>query len=132
VANNVVARFRNGRVVKGVSLDAHAQRPTFHVRPPDGDMEQVTLADLKAIFFVRSLEGDAKHEESTTLDPTDRRARGMKVVRVTFDDDEQIVGLTNHYPVTRPFFFVLPVDQQSNNLRMLVNRDALTEIELVE
>ncbi|HKK52533.1 MAG TPA: hypothetical protein VKA74_13140, partial [Myxococcota bacterium] len=69
---------------------------------------------------------------SERLDPEDRRARGMKVVRVTFEDDEQIVGLTNHYPATRPYFFVLPVDERSNNLRILVNRDAIEEIDLVE
>lgn len=132
MANNVVARFRDGRVLKGSSLDAHSRKPTFHLRSPEGEMEEVTLADLKAVFFVRSLEGDSTRDDSQEPDPTDRRARGMKIVRISFDDDEEIVGLTSHYPATRPFFFVLPVDDQSNNVRILVNRDAIEEIELVE
>lgn len=118
--------------MKGASLDAHSQKPTFHLRQAEGGMEEIELGDLKAVFFVRSLEGDAERDDSTELDPEDRRARGMKVVRVTFEDDEQIVGLTNHYPATRPRFFILPVDEKSNNLRILVNRDAIREIELVE
>ncbi len=127
--NNVVARFRDGRVLKGSSLDAHSQKPTFHLRSPDGVMEEIARSEMKAIFFVRSLDGDPDRNDSVDLDPTDRRARGMKTVRVVFEDDEVVIGLTSHYPVTRPFFFVLPVDADSNNIRILVNRDAIKEIE---
>lgn len=128
MTNNVVARFKDGRVLKGSSLDAHSHKPTFHLRPPDGPVQEVERADLKAIFFVRSLDGDAERNDRSELDPEDRRARGMKIVRVTFEDDEEIVGLTSHYPVTRQYFFVLPVDQESNNIRILVNRDAMKDI----
>ena len=131
MGNQVVARFRDGRVLKGTSLDAHPSKPFFHVRPPDGPVEQVQLSDLKALFFVRSLEGDSSRDDATELDPKDPRARGSTVVRLTFEDGEQIVGLTNHYPPKRPYFFVLPVDRESNNIRMLINRDAMEEIEPV-
>lgn len=132
MVNHVVARFRDGRVLKGSSLDAHSPKPTFHLRPADGPMQEVAREDMKAIFFVRSLDGDPDRDDSTEVDPEDRRARGMKAVRVTFEDDEVIVGLTSHYPVTRPYFFVLPVDPDSNNIRILVNREAMKEIAPVE
>ena len=128
MVNNVVARFRDGRVLKGSSLDAHSPKPTFHLKTPDGPMQELAREEMKAIFFVRSFDGDPDRDDSTDVDPEDRRARGMKAVRVTFEDDEVIVGLTAHFPVTRPFFFVLPVDADSNNIRILVNRDAMKEI----
>jgi hypothetical protein len=46
-----------------------------------------------------------------------------------FPDGEVMVGLTNRYPPNRPFFFIVPVDQQSNNIRILVNRTAIKKME---
>ncbi|HKV07773.1 MAG TPA: hypothetical protein VJ725_06535, partial [Thermoanaerobaculia bacterium] len=47
----------------------------------------------------------------------------------TLEDGEMIVGLTIRYPPSRPFFFLLPVDPESNNLRMLINRNAVASME---
>ena len=38
----------------------------------------------------------------------------------------------NRYPPNRPFFFLLPMDPDSNNIRILVNRDALAELTPVD
>jgi hypothetical protein len=125
VGNLVVARFKDGRVLKGTSLDIDHNKPTFHVRPPGGTVEQVQLKDLKALFFVRSLDGDPARDDAHAPDPEDPRLRGSTVVKLTFADSESIVGLANRYPPNRPYFFVVPVDPESNNVRILVNRDAV-------
>jgi Family of unknown function (DUF6982) len=125
----VVARFKDGRVLKGVSLDIDPSRPTFHLRPPQGSPVQISLSELKALFFVRSLDGDAQRTDQQTPDPTDPRARGSSMVVLRFADGEEIVGLTIRYPPNKPYFFVLPVDPASNNVRILVNRDAVVAME---
>ncbi len=132
MSNRVVARFQDGRVVKGTSLDVDPAKPVCHVRPPGGEVVEVALADLKALFFVRSLEGDPGHDESRLPDPGDRRLRGATVVSMRFADGETMVGMTIRYPPNRPYFFLNPVDPKSNNLRILVNREAVTEMELVD
>jgi uncharacterized protein DUF6982 len=132
MGNTVVARFRDGRIVKGTSLDIDAGRPSCHVRSPDGKMAEVRLKDLKALFFVRSLEGDSTHDENRTPDLQDPRSRSATPVTMTFEDGEVMVGLTIRYPPNRPFFFILPVDAKSNNLRILVNRDAVVSMRAVE
>jgi hypothetical protein len=132
MSNKIVARYRDGRTVKGASMDIDPGRPTCHVRTPEGKTVQILLKDLKALFFVRSLEGDAKYDEARTLDPQDLRSRGSKLLTLTFEDGETMVGLTNRYPPNRTFFFILPVDPESNNIRMLVNRDAVTAMEAVD
>lgn len=131
MSNKIVARYRDGRTVKGASMDIDPGRPGCHVRTPEGQTFEVWLKDLKALFFVRSLEGDSTRDENRTPNPQDLRSRGSKVVTLTFEDGEVMVGLTNRYPPDRPFFFILPVDPESNNLRMLVNRDAVTSMEAV-
>lgn len=128
----IVARYKDGRTVKGASLDIDPARPSCHVRTPEGKMVEVQLRDVKALFFVRSLEGDSAHHENRTPDPSDPRRRGSTLVTITFADGEVIVGLTIRYPPNRPFFYILPVDPESNNLRMLVNRDAVASMQAVE
>jgi hypothetical protein len=129
MSQKVVARFLDGRVMKGTSLDVAANRPRFHLRPESGGaVEDVALADLKALFFVRSFEGNPAHEEAKTLDPGDPRARGSRLVSARFADGEVITGLTIRFPPVTPFYFLTPVDPRSNNVRMLVNGSAVQEL----
>ena len=128
--NRIVARYLDGRLVKGISLDIHPTRPTFHLRTPDGKSTQVKLSDLKAVFYVRTHEGNAEHKEHLEHDPSDVRSRGASVVRLRFKDGEVMVCLANGLPENRPYFFVVPVDAASNNMRILVNQAALSAVEL--
>jgi hypothetical protein len=132
MSKHVVARYQDGRVLKGTSLDVDPNRLIFHLRPADGPAIQVNLSDLKALFFVRNLNGDAARDDQQILDPDDPRSRGSAIVRLGFADGETITGLTIAWPPRKQFFFVVPVDTGSNNVRILVNRDAVTAIEQVE
>jgi hypothetical protein len=129
LANEVVARYIDGRIVKGTCLDVDPGRPTCHVKTVDqGKMVEVKLADLKALFFVKDYAGNAAHQEGTAIDPTDARGRSFSAIDLQFKDGERIVGLTARFPPVRPFFYVLPVDAKSNNIRILVNRAAVVKI----
>jgi hypothetical protein len=124
MANEVVAHYLNGKVVKGVSLDVDPGRPLCHIRTAEGALE-VKLKELKALFFVKNLVGDAARDEALKLEPGDGRARGSFPIELEFVDGEKLVGLTVRYPPIRPFFFVLPADPRSNNVRVLVNKAAV-------
>lgn len=119
----------DGRLVKGTTMDASPNREFCHVRPAEGPPVVVYFRELKALFFVRTFEGDPTHEEVLTPDPADLRARGAVLVSLVFRDGERVVGMTVRYPPPGQYFFVTPVGARSNNVRMLVNGDALTSIE---
>jgi hypothetical protein len=125
--NHVVARFRDGRILKGATLNVDTSRPTFHVRTDKGPIE-VILAELKALFFVKSPTGDSKHQEATEPTAGDPRLHGAFKIVVRFEDGEQIVGMANRYPPLGKYFFMLPIDPKSNNVRILVNRAATRSI----
>jgi hypothetical protein len=125
--NQVVARFRDGRTIKGSSLNVDVTKPMFHVRTAEGPIE-VSLADLKALFFVKDHAGNSKHREATAPTPGDPRLVGSHKLAVKFHDGETIVGVTNRFPPLGRYFFMLPIDPASNNLRILVNRDATASI----
>lgn len=125
MANEVVAHYLDHRVVKGHSLDVDPAKPTCHVRTASEGVVEVKLADLKALFFVRDLAGNPARQDTAALEAADARARGAVPIEIEFADGERLVGLTVRFPPVKPFFFILPADGASNNIRILVNRAAV-------
>lgn len=126
--NIVVARYLDGRLIKGTSLDVAPTKPECHIRTADRGMVEVSLADLKALYFVKTPEGDAQHQYATQPTPDDPRLAGSHRVTLTFKDGETLAVLANRYPPVGKFFWALPVDAASNTIRILVNRAALEAI----
>ena len=112
-----VAHFADGRIFKGFTADLAPSRPSFSMRLADsGEQEVITLADLKAVFRVKSFDGDSTYQDNQE---GERPGYGKKI-RVVFKDGEEIVGYTSGYSEERTAFFVFPVDPTSNNERILV------------
>ena len=129
--NNVVAHFKDGRILKGTSLAVDPSKPGFPLRPKTGKAVDVSFKDLKALFFVRSFEGDAAHNDSSEPAPGDPRTKGSTLVKLEFDDGEVLTGLVNAYPPIKQFFYMNPADYSSNNIRILVNRGAVRSMDVV-
>jgi hypothetical protein len=132
MSQKIVAHFIDHSIVKGTSVDVDPGKPRCHVQSAEHRNLEVDLAQLKALYFVKDFSGRPEYEETTAPVPGDMRLRGSHRVKLIFVDGEELYGLMNRYPPNRPFFFVLPVDPQSNNIRILVNRDAVRTIEPLE
>ena len=128
MANQVVAHFLDGRLVKGTSLDVQPGKPDCHIRTADHGMVEVQLADLKALYFVKSLDGNPGHDYASEPTAGDPRLAGSHRITLRFRDNEQLVALANRYPPLGKFFFVLPIDGSGNTIRVLVNREAVMEM----
>jgi len=128
ISNLVVARFRDGTTLKGTSLNVDPAKPTFHIRTPDRGAIEVRLVDLKALFFVKDPTGNSAHHEATSPTAGDPRLVGARKIAVKFEDRETIVGMANRFPPVGNFFFMVPIDPKSNNIRILINRAATVSI----
>jgi hypothetical protein len=128
MSHKVVARFSDGRLIKGTSVDVAPGRPTCHIQTADAGTVPVALTELKALSFVRDLSGDSEFDPSQTVGPADTRLPGTKRIDVRFRDGEELLGLVNRYPPPRPFFFLLPANPGCNNIRILVNRAAVVSM----
>jgi hypothetical protein len=123
----VVARYRDGRVVKGTTANFVPHRDAFHVQTPEGQTEAVNQGALKALFFVRDLVGDSARTDTPGFSAT-RPVAGRKI-RVEFADGEILQGTTQGYHPSRPGFFVFPADAASNNERCFVITAATRRVE---
>jgi len=120
--SKIVARYRDGRALKGTTQNFFPNKPVFHVNrhggTGPGDLVEVNLEDLKAIFFVKDFLGNAKHVERKKLAPGER-PQG-RLMEVACKDGEVIVGTTTGYDPKRPGFFLFPIDLSTNNARVYV------------
>ena len=132
MAHKVVAHFIDHAVIKGTSMDVDPGRPICHIQTDDRGTIEVDLTQVKALYFVKDFGGKPKYDEDHAPKTGDQRLRGSRQVRIRFQDGEEQGGLMNRYPPNRPFFFLLPMDPDSNNIRILVNRDALAELTPVD
>src|SRR5688572_5000010 len=125
----VVARFRNGQVLRGHTNDFHPSKAHLHLTPEDksGETMFVAMSQLKAVFFVREFAGDPSRVDHTEFDNTHH---GRKV-EVTFEDGEVLRGTTLAYRENGSGFFVHPADAGSNNMRVFVSPDAICSVKFL-
>lgn len=124
----VVARYRDGRVLKGHTRNFDANRSMFGLAllesAPEDEPLVVRLTDLKAVFFVKSFEGDRDYDERKAFVAafTGRR------LAVRFSDGEVLVGTSFNYSPSSEGFFLFPADQSSNNDKVFVIASAVAEV----
>lgn len=134
----VVCRFADGRVLKGYLQDFNPEMPEMTIRDgADGGALAVRVDDLKAVFFVRTFEGDNSYREKKTYGTN--RPKGNRVF-IKFKDGESLIGfLEGEVPWKRGFFlsnkemprqgfFLLPVDGGANNVKVFVVASAVNDV----
>ncbi len=128
--NKVVARYADGRIVKGMTADFFPNKEIFHVNVgvtlSGEEPLEVSTKDLKALFFVKDLVGDSAYVEKKEFDAANPPV-GRKI-RVRFKDGEVLVGTTTGYQPNRPGFFLVPADPDSNIERCYVVAAATDEV----
>jgi hypothetical protein len=129
--NKVVARFADGRLLKGSTGDFSPAKDTFHLSPPEPGASPVTVAlrELKAVFFVRDLAGNARYEERKAFDPA-KPPPGRRI-EVHFRDGEVLVGTTQGYQPGRVGFFLVPADPLTNNERCFILSAAVKQVAFI-
>ena len=129
IHNRIVARFADGRMVKGTTQDFSVTRDYFHVIPPEAGQPpvRVGIPALKAVFFVKDHAGNKDYQEKKAFE---KMVPGRKL-QVVFKDGETLVGATTGYDAARPGFFMVPADPQSNNDRIFVVARAVRAVAFI-
>jgi hypothetical protein len=122
--NKVVARFKDGTMMKGTTADFFPNKNVFHLIMANGETLTVNTEQLKAIFFVKDFQGDKDRKETYA----DSIPGGGRKVQITFKDNETLAGFSQGYSPDRPGFFIIPADTKSNNERIFVITSATQKV----
>ena len=130
--NKVVAHFNDGRLFKGYTHDFIADKASFHLNqgsePGHDAIHDVKVSDLKALFFVKTSEGNKEHEEKKKFEEVDSKTlHGIKI-KVIFKDGEVLRGLSLGYNKAKQGFFIVPLDPQSNNDRIYIVASSTAQV----
>jgi hypothetical protein len=118
-------------VLKGTSHDFFPNRDTFLLLPAAGgqDKIEVTVSDLKAVFFVKTYAGNPQRDDKTDFSLSKRYGRKAKVL---FEDGEEIYGYVQAYSPNQKGFFIFPADPESNNDRLFALNAAVLKVTFVD
>ena len=131
----VVLRFVDGRVVKGHLDDFSPKADSILIGEESDATQRFGMDELKAIFFVRTFEGDKARSERKSFEKENPPG---KRVFVKFKDGESMVGyVEGEVPWEKGFFlehakgkgfFLVPVDDESNNTKVFVIAQSVSEV----
>jgi len=137
----VVTRLINGKVLKGYIKEFSPELSRVEIKEEvTGDLHPVKIGDVKALFFVRSFKGDHEHKERKSYGIA--KIKGQRVF-VKFRDGEGLVGfLEGDVPWEKGFFlskqndsrkgfFLLPVDEDTNNIKVFVVSTSVDAVTVV-
>jgi hypothetical protein len=124
ICNKVIARFKEGSVIKGYAFDFSPLKTSFHLNKENGEVVQIDTRKLKALFFVKDLNGNQYYYENYN----DIISGTGKKVEVHFNDDEVVTGYTMSCSPDRHGFFLTPADCDCNNERIFVIKTATKKI----
>ena len=128
VLGKVVARFKDGSLIKGNTKDFSLSNNEFHLELINGEIKKIDTEKLKALFCVKTFEGNKNHVERYT----DVIPKGGRKIIVEFNDGEIIIGYTQIYTPELQGFFLIPADLESNIEHIYVITSATKNITISE
>jgi hypothetical protein len=125
----IVAKKKDGTLIKGMTSDFFPNKSVFHVNMsgPGNLLVEVPVNDLKAVFFVKDLEG--RKSPHSRPSQTEKSGQSIeKAIRVFFKDNEVIDGYSHSLHFDRTGFFMTPSDPNDNNERIFVVLSSVTNV----
>ena len=126
----LVVHYKDGRLIYGVTFRINPAEDGFHLDLTDKEGhtqekgEKVVFSDIKAVFYVRAFDGKFDKAE-----PRPQVATNGPQLVVEFQDGEILKGTAVHdYNENHPRFYVVPINEQSNNYSILVERSAIANV----
>jgi hypothetical protein len=138
LGKKTVVKFNDGRIVKGFTTDFSPNKDVFHIHnvksetiadeADEGEQVEVSLDNIKAVFFVKDFLGNKEYKKVRTFDGYESGPPSQRKIVVIFKDGENFYGTTHSYSPDRKGFFVFPIDEKDNNDRVFVPSSSLEKV----
>lgn len=122
--NKIVAQFKDKTLVKGRAFDFSMNKTFFCLETLDGDVMDIAVDKLKAVFFVKDYFGNKNRHDRYH----DKVPGGGRMIEVRFQDGEVITGFSHGYHQGRSGFFLTPAYRKGNNYRIFVVTSSTREV----
>jgi len=133
IANKIVVKFKDGKIVKGWTTDFGPNKEIFHLHPLEEygkDILEIETTSLKAVFFVKDYKGNTNYKKVRTFDSSTKGIPSQRKMIIIFKDGENFYGTAHSYNPERKGFFVYPIDPKDNNHRVFVVNPAVNSVKL--
>lgn len=128
--SRVVVHYRSKNVVKGFVDDFNPWKGSFHISPQHvGRPTEVLLSEIKAVFFVRSFEGNRGRQPASQLFGFPHPGRQVEVV---LSDRETLLGTIGQASCSPYGFYLLPADESDNNHLVFIPNHAVKSVRLLQ
>jgi hypothetical protein len=133
-SQKAILRFLDGRMLKGFIRDFTLADNYVYIEDESSEKQKIKLKELKAIFFVKDFLGNSGYREKKSF--SGARPAGKRLF-IRFKDGEHMTGfLDGDTPWEKGFFlekkekgfFFIPVDGDSNNVRIFVVTSSLQDV----
>ena len=121
INSKTVVRFKDKTLLKGKVTDFSPFYRFFQLELLNGDVVKVDIDKIKAIFFVKSFEGNKKHKYKYQ----DRLIGVGDKIITKFADGETLVGYSLHLDYSPRGFFITPADLKGNNKYVFASKSAI-------
>ena len=119
----MVVRFKDGTTLAGFGDNFMPGEESILVADLDGHAHEIRLQEVKLVCFVRNFVGDSQsHAPSGQL--LYQAVPGRKI-RLKLKDGEELRGVSSLSELPRNGFFMTPLNPNSNNIHIYVNRDVV-------
>jgi len=128
-AMRIVVRYKDGRIIKGYTDHFEPDKPSLRIfeDATGGSPIELAMNELKAVFLVKSFEGNRDYSERKVFHGSDR-VLGRKV-QIKFVDGEVLQGTMVGSDAQGSGFFLIPPDPQSNNISLFAVSQALISMQ---
>jgi uncharacterized protein DUF6982/PilZ domain-containing protein len=126
----VVGKYRDGRLIRGYTNDFNPKKPYLHISPtPYAEASQfVSMINLDALFFGRDTRRDPSDVD---LDGPDVVPAEGRRVAVPLANGTEMIGSARSYSRNGAGFFVESLDEQSGTLRVFVTAGGVRSVRFV-
>jgi hypothetical protein len=118
----VVVRFKDKTLLKGtISNFSPFFLSLFQLELLNGDSVTVNIDKIKAMFFVKSFEGNKQYKYKYE----DKLSWVGDKIALQFEDGERMVGYTQHLDYSTKGYFITPADVNGNNTYVFASKSAI-------
>ncbi len=119
--SKVVVRLKDKTLLKGKISNFSPFNSFFQLELLNGDPVLVSIDKIKAMFFVKSFEGDKQYKYKYE----DNLFWVGNKITLKFHDGEKMVGYSQHFDFTPKGYFITPADVNGNNTYVFASKSAI-------